>query len=117
MVYPASMLIHSASLETGESLGTADIAGIKPSTKTYTTISCRFDIPKPDYKRQGDAGYHTTRTPQCIIAATVAAVEGKRLVGITAPYNRTYIIKSVNPATIARTISHYVLYLEAVDNV
>ena len=113
MVYPASMLIHSANLETSETLGAADIAGIKSSTKVYTSISCRFDVPAPNYKREGDAGYHTTRTPQCI--TLVAGTEGKTIVGLTAPYARTYLIKSVKPASGARGISHYVLDLEAVD--
>ncbi|HPY61091.1 MAG TPA: hypothetical protein PLG55_10265, partial [Methanospirillum sp.] len=65
MTYPASLLIHSANLETSETLGAADIAGIKATTKVYTAISCRFDVQAPSYKREGDAGYHTTRTPQC----------------------------------------------------
>lgn len=115
MSYPASMLIHSANLETSETLGSADIAGIKATTKVYTAISCRFDVPAPNYKREGDAGYHTTRTPQCIISGTVSATEGKTIVGLTAPYARTYVIKGVKPAPGARGISHYVLDLEAVD--
>ena len=115
MVYPAAMLIHQANLETSETLGAADVAGIKASTKVYTAIYCRFDVPAPNYKREGDAGYHTTRTPQCIVPAGTAAVEGKTLVGLTAPYARTYLIKSVKPASGARTISHLVLDLEAVD--
>ena len=115
MVYPASLLIHSASLETSETLGAADIAGIKATTKVYTSITCRFDVPAPSYKREGDAGYHTTRTPQCIVPAGAAAVEGKTIVGLTAPYARTYLIKSVKPAPLARAISHLVLDLEAVD--
>ena len=114
MVYPASMLIHSANLETSETTGSADIAGIKATTKVYTAISCRFDVPAPNYKREGDAGYHTTRTPQCIITSDLA-VEGKTIVGLTSPYARTYLIKSVKPASGARGISHYVLDLEAVD--
>ena len=115
MVYPASLLIHSASLETSETLGAADIAGIKATTKVYTSITCRFDVPAPNYKREGDAGYHTTRTPQCIVPAGAAAVEGKTIVGLTAPYARTYLIKSVKPAPLARGTSHLVLDLEAVD--
>ena len=115
MTYPASLLIHSANLETSETLGAADIAGIKATTKVYTSITCRFDVPAPNYKREGDAGYHTTRTPQCIVSAGTAAVEGKTIVGLTAPYARTYLIKSVKPAGGARTISHLVLDLEAVD--
>ena len=115
MVYPASLLIHSASLETSETLGAADIAGIKATTKVYTSITCRFDVPAPNYKREGDAGYHTTRTPQCIVPAGAAAMEGKTIVGLTAPYARTYLIKSVKPAPLARGTSHLVLDLEAVD--
>ena len=121
MSFPSSMLIHQANLETSETLGAADIAGIKATVKVYTAISCRFDTPAPSYKREGgakregDAGYHTTRTPQCIVPAGAAAVEGKTIVGLTAPYARTYLIKSVKPAGGARTISHYVLDLEAVD--
>ena len=115
MVYPASLLIHSASLETSETLCAADIAGIKATTKVYTSITCRFDVPAPNYKREGDAGYHTTRTPQCIVPAGTAAVEGKTIVGLTAPYARTYLIKSVKPAPLARGTSHLVLDLEAVD--
>jgi len=115
MTYPASLLIHSANLETSETLGAADIAGIKATTKVYTAISCRFDVQAPNYKREGDAGYHTTRTPQCIVPAGTAAVEGKTIVGLTAPYARTYLIKSVKPAPLARSISHLVLDLEAVD--
>ena len=115
MTYPAAMLIHSANLETGETLGAADIAGIKPSTKTYTAIACRFDSSNPSWKREGDAGYHTVRTPQCIVPAGTAAVEGKTLVGLSSPYSRTYRIKGVSPATIAHSISHLVLNLEAVD--
>ena len=115
MTYPASLLIHSANLETSETLGAADIAGIKATTKVYTAISCRFDVQAPNYKREGDAGYHTTRTPQCIVPAGTAAVEGKTIVGLTAPYARTYLIKSVKPAPLARAISHLVLDLEAVD--
>ena len=115
MSFPSSMLIHQANLETSETLGAADIAGIKATTKVYTSITCRFDVPAPSYQREGDAGYHTTRTPQCIVPAGAAAVEGKTIVGLTAPYARTYLIKSVKPAGGARTISHYVLDLEAVD--
>ena len=115
MSYPASMLIHSANLETSETIGSADIAGIKATTKVYTAISCRFDVPSPNYKKEGDARYHTTRTPQCIVPAGAAAVEGKTIVGLTAPYARTYLIKSVKPAPLARAISHLVLDLEAVD--
>jgi len=114
------MLIHQANLETSETLGAADIAGIKATVKVYTAIACRFDTPAPSYKREGDkregnAGYHTTRTPQCIVPAGTAAVEGKTIVGLTAPYARTYLIKSVNPAPLARGTSHLVLDLEAVD--
>ena len=115
MSFPSSMLIHQANLETSETLGAADIAGIKATVKVYTAIACRFDTPAPSYTREGDAGYHTTRTPQCIIPSTLTAVEGKTIVGLTAPYARTYLIKSVKPAGGARTISHYVLDLEAVD--
>jgi len=115
MSFPSSMLIHQAKLETSETLGAADIAGIKATVKVYTAIACRFDTPAPSYKREGDAGYHTTRTPQCIVPAGAAAVEGKTIVGLTAPYARTYLIKSVKPAPLARGISHLVLDLEAVD--
>ena len=50
-----------------------------------------------------------------IVPAGAAAVEGKTIVGLTAPYARTYLIKSVKPAPLARGTSHLVLDLEAVD--
>jgi len=116
MTYPAGLLIHLANLETGETLGSADAWNVKPTTKTYTQIACRFGQPKAEYK-QGDSGERTVRTPACIVPATVSTAAGKLLVGLTAPYTQTFKIQSVRPAYVGvagSTLSHYVLELEAV---
>lgn len=114
MTYPTALLIHSANLETGETLGTADAFGVSPTTKTYTVILCRFGQPRVSYPKT-ESGPHAIRSPVCIIPAGTVAVEGKTIVGLTVPYNRTYKILGVRAAGLSNSISHLVLDLEAVD--
>jgi hypothetical protein len=117
MTYPASLLIHSANLETGETLGTADAYNVKAVTKTYTAISCRFGQPRARYP-QDQSGDRQVRTPTCIVPVGTVALPGKLLVGLTSPYTQTYRIQTVRPAMAGvggATISHLVLDLENVS--
>jgi hypothetical protein len=115
MTYPASLLIHLASLETGETLGTADVYEVKETTKVYTQISCRFGQPRQTYPHEQISGDRVVRTPRCIVPVGTVASPGKRITGLTAPYTQTYIIKTVLPAYVGAggsTLSHLVLDLE-----
>ena len=116
MTYPVALLIHTANLETVETLGTADAAGVKATTKTYTAISCRFGQLKQTYPN-GESGDRVVRTPSCIVPATVSTVPGKLITGTSAPYTQRFRILTVRPAYVGpagKTLSHYVLDLENV---
>ena len=114
MTYPSGLLIHSANLQTSATAGTANEWGTAAATPVYTAISCRFGNPRESYKleRSGD---RLINSPACIVPVGTAATDGNLLVGLTAPFNKTYLIKQVRPAMLASSISHLVLDLEAVE--
>jgi len=114
MTYPAALLCHDANLQTSATVGTANDWGPSNEVPVYTAIKCRFGNPRETYNdvRSGD---RLIKTPVCIVSTEIVPVVGKKLVGLTAPFNKTYLIKAVNPAPLAQTISHYVLEIEAVE--
>lgn len=114
MTFPASLLVHSANLETSETLGTTDAYGVKVPTKVYTLISCRFGSPRGSFPNS-TSGDRINRSPSCIVPAATAAVVGRLLTGLTAPYTQTYRIMAVKPAMIVASVSHLVLDLENVQ--
>lgn len=117
MTFPPALLIHSASLETGETLGSADAYGVKATTKTYATVSCRFGSSNPSYPRE-ESGDRVLRRIVCILPVTTSPRAGRRITGNAAPWNQTYEIQTVRPAyagPAGATLSHYVLDLEAVS--
>ena len=113
MTYPKALLCHTANLETGETVTTNEFGSL--STPIYTQVNCRFGPDKGSYP-YSQSGDRLVKTPVCIVPAdTIAAEEGKLLVGLTAPFDKIYRIKQVKPAMLASTISHLVLELEAVE--
>ena len=114
MTYPAALLVHTANLETSQTAGTAN-AWVTPSTPVYTAIACRFGNSRTSLQNTVASGDRVVKTPVCIVPAGTAAVEGRLLVGTTAPFTKTYCIKSVDPAMVASSVSHLVLNLEAVE--
>jgi len=114
MTYPSGLLVHSANLQTSETAGTANEWGASNETPVYTQISCRFGNPNESYKGT-KSGDRAIRTPACIVPVGTVARDGKLLVGLTAPFTKTYRIKSVRPAMLAASISHLVLELEDVE--
>jgi len=114
MTYPSGLLIHSANLQTSETAGTANEYGAVNETPVYTAITCRFGSPRESYTA-AKSGDRVIRTPSCIVPLGTNARDGKLLVGLTAPFTKTYRIKSVLPAMLAASISHLVLELEDVE--
>jgi hypothetical protein len=114
MTYPTALLIHSANLETGETLGDPDEFNVKKPTKVFTQISCRFGQPRARYPLD-QSGDRVMRTPVCIVSTGTAVLPGKVLVGLTAPYDQTYRIQTVRPAMAGSSVSHLVLDLENVS--
>ena len=112
MTYPEALLIHTANLETGETVTTNEFGSI--STPIYTSIKCRFGQERGSYPFTG-SGDRLIKTPVCIVPTGTDATEGKQLVGLSEPFTKTYKILQVKPAILASTISHLVLELEAVS--
>lgn len=115
MTYPAALLIHTATLETGETVGTADAWNIGAPTKTTTKISCRFGKAKSSYPRT-DAGPQVDRQTTCIVPSGTVATVGKLITGLESPFNRSYRITAVDPAMKLNFVSHLVLTLEVAGN-
>lgn len=115
MAYPASLLIHSCQIETGETLGaTADAYGVKVPTKTYTTVACRFIQPKGTLQRT-DAGELPVRGQGVIVPAGTSVDAGKLLVGLSTGFTRAYRIKgNPRPALLKKSVSHIVCDIEVV---
>jgi hypothetical protein len=113
MTYPSALLCHDANLQTSSTAGTAN-DWVTPAAPVYTAIKCRFGNPRTSYPLE-KSGYRLIENPVCIVPAGTAAVEGNKIVGLSAPFDETYIIKEVKPAMLAQTISHLVLSLEAVE--
>lgn len=114
MTYPAALLCHDANLQTSTTAGTANDWGAGVGTPVYTAIKCRFGTPRETYNLH-DSGERLVKSPVCIVPSGTNATVGNKLVGLTAPFNKTYIIKAVNPAMLASSISHLVLSIEAVE--
>ena len=112
MTYPDALLCHTANLETSETVTTNEFGSL--ATPVYTEISCRFGQDKGSYP-YSQSGDRLVKTPVCIVPADTIAAEGKLLVGLTAPFTKTYRIKQVKPAMLAASVSHLVLELEAVE--
>ncbi len=114
MTYPAALLIHTATLETGETAGTVDAYGVAAVTKTTASVSCRFGKgfgkAKESYPRTS-AGPMPDRSVSCIVPAGSLVAVGRRITG-PAPFNQSYQITAVTPAYVATSISHLVLTLE-----
>jgi len=110
VTYPAALLIHTATLETGETSGTVDAFGVAAVTKTTTSVSCRFGKAKESYPRTS-AGPMPDRSVSCIVPAGSLVAVGRRITG-PEPFNQSYQITSVTPAYVATSISHLVLTLE-----
>jgi len=113
MTYPGSLLVHSAQVQSGVTEGAENAYGKKAVTPVYATVSCRFGISSSTFE-DSDSGYRIVKTPQCIFPAGTVTREGYLVTGLTEPFTKTYRIKAVNPALLARTVSHLVLDLEAV---
>ena len=113
MTYPSALLCHTANLQTGSTAGTAN-EWVTPTTPVYTQIKCRFGQSKKTYPYT-DSGDRNISSPVCIIPTDIVPKEGDQIVGLTAPFTDTYLIKAVNPAMLASTVSHYVLSIEAVE--
>lgn len=114
MAYPSSLLVHSCQIETGETLGTADAFGVKPATKTYTTVSCRF-IETSGRMQTTDAGEQPFRNQGIVLPAGTIVTEGKTIIGLSTGFARTWKVKGIpRPALLKSTISHIVCDLEAV---
>lgn len=114
MTYPASLLVHSCQIETGETLGTADAFGVKPPTKTYSTVACRFILPKGSMSLT-ESGWQPVLGVGVIVPAGTAIDAGKKLVGLSTGYTKTYRIKGIpRPAMLKSAISHIVADLEVV---
>jgi hypothetical protein len=112
MTYPSALLCHTANLETGETTTTNAWGTV--ATPIYTSISCRFGQAKGSYP-YSESGDRIIKSPVCIVPATTTVSEGKLLAGLTAPFTKTYRVTQVNPAMLAKTVSHLVLELEAVE--
>jgi hypothetical protein len=114
MTYPAALLCHNANLQTSTIAGSATDWGAGAGTPVYTVIKCRFGTPQETYNLH-KSGERLINNPVCIVPAGTAAVEGNKLIGVTAPFDKTYIIKEVKPAMLASSISHLILSIEAVE--
>ena len=112
MTFPAARLTDQANLQTSTTEGSN--AWGTTGTPVYTQINCLFGQPKGTYSIT-ESGDRLKKTPVCIVPAGTAAKEGNLLVGLTAPFNKTYRIKQVNPARLPSSISHLELELEAVE--
>lgn len=108
--------IHSATVETGETLGlTDDDFGVKTTTKTTVTSACRFVNPKGGVK-VSESGERFRALPRCLLPATLTTVkEGMKITGLSSGFTKTY--KIVNPPLMVYAgddISHISCDLEAV---
>lgn len=114
MGFPSAWLIHSCQVETSETYGTEDIYNIATPTKVYTTVSCRFVVPKLTMI-QTKAGQMPDRGLSVILPAGTTVTEGKTIIGAASPYNKTYTIKG-GPREILlnETVSHIICDLERV---
>jgi len=121
MTYPATLLVHTANLETCEAFGVVDAWNVAAPTYIMVPIRCRFGRARATrFERaratmsQSDAGAQVDRKTACIVPAETEAHHGRHIIGTKPPYNRKYRITAVDPAMIANRVSHMVLTLEAV---
>ncbi len=113
MTYPATLLVHTANLETCEAFGVVDAWNVAAPTYIMVPIRCRFGRARATMS-QSDAGAQVDRKTVCIVPAETEAHHGRHIIGTEPPYNRKYRITAVDPAMIANRVSHMVLTLEAV---
>lgn len=114
MTYPASLLVHSAELQTGITEGSGNIYGKGATLPVVSTISCRFGMSETK-SDDSDSGFRVIKSPQCIVPAGTVTKEGYTIKGLTAPFLKTYRIKTVDPVMLPRSVSHIILTLEEVS--
>lgn len=105
-------MIHSCWIETFASTsGTNDEYGIGPEDAViFATTKCLFSAGKGGTKIL-ESGQHVQGLPVIILPATTVIVEGQRLIGQSAGWISTYVVRKVYPIW-SRVLDHYRCDLE-----
>ena len=112
-------MIHSCQIETlASSAGTTDEYGIGPAdAPTYATTKCLFSVGGQLSKggtKVLESGQHIQSLPTILLPASAAIAEGQRLIGQSAGWLSTYVVRKVYPIW-SRVLDHYRCDLEAVS--
>jgi hypothetical protein len=106
-------LIHWCAIETGEATtGAADAYGQYATVVTTESTRCLFK--NGGTPKMLESGAFVADVPTVALPATTAVVEGQTIVGVSAGWARTYVVRAVRTVWNRMRVDHIACDLEAV---